>query len=170
MSDQPKKHALPEINTAAAPEVNLIGAKPRIAFQDVTLRILPLRAKMDRLQQFCDNFLNFADEHHQLYYFQPAAPFVMLQVLNYGRMTTETQNLGWISQNELGFGIWILPKVNSQDRAFLFDPHTLERVDDRRHLGKNIGCNRVRDRWRGFARLTDVQPMPASPHDCERRS
>jgi hypothetical protein len=78
----------------------------RLAFNSVTTRVFPLKASMNQLQDFCDNYLNFADEHKRNrpnHYFKPAMPWVYCQVVNYGQMTTATQNLGWLSQHEVFF-------------------------------------------------------------------
>lgn len=79
---------------------------PRLAFNNVTARVFPLRASINRLQNFCDNYLNFMDEEvcdRPRHYFKPAMPWVYLEVLNYGQMATETQNMGWIAQHEVFF-------------------------------------------------------------------
>jgi hypothetical protein len=78
---------------------------PPFNFDGVTSRIFPLRAHAHALQRLCDTYLNlFPDE----VYFRPAAPYALLALLNYGRMSysTETQaHYGWVSQNEVYFGV-----------------------------------------------------------------
>lgn len=86
----------------------LAGKAPRVSFTGVTARVFPLKASMNRLQAFCDNYLNFLDDGERMKksqsdFFRPAAPYVYFQVINYGKMATESQNLGWIAQNEILF-------------------------------------------------------------------
>jgi hypothetical protein len=79
---------------------------PRLAFNSVTARVFPLKASMNKLQDFCDNYLNFVDDeksNRPSHYFKPAMPWVFCQVLNYGEMTNETRSRGWISQHEVAF-------------------------------------------------------------------
>jgi hypothetical protein len=79
---------------------------PRLAFNSVTARVFPLKASMNQLQDFCDNYLNFVDDeksNRPSHYFKPAMPWVFCQVLNYGEMTNETRSRGWISQHEVAF-------------------------------------------------------------------
>jgi hypothetical protein len=79
---------------------------PRLAFNGVSARVFPLKASMNLLQDFCDNYLNFMDEdgrNRPTHYFKPAMPWVYCQVLNYGQMATATRSVGWISQHEVFF-------------------------------------------------------------------
>jgi hypothetical protein len=79
---------------------------PRLAFNAVTNRVFPLKASMNQLQDFCDNYLNFVDEEKRnrpTHYFKPAVPWVYCQVVNYGQCATATKSLGWISQHEVVF-------------------------------------------------------------------
>ncbi len=74
-----------------------------LEFSGVSMRIFLLRANMTQLERFCDAYLNIAPA--EMARFRPAAPFVMLQVLNYGRMSPVASNLGWVAQHEILFGI-----------------------------------------------------------------
>lgn len=79
---------------------------PRLAFSDVTSRVFPLPASINRLQNFCDNYLNFMDDEvcdRPRHYFKPAMPWVYLEVVNYGQMATATRNRGWVAQHEVFF-------------------------------------------------------------------
>ncbi len=79
---------------------------PRLVLNSVTARVFPLKASMNQLQDFCDNYLNFMDEgrnNRPTHYFKPAMPWVYCEVLNYGQMSTATQNRGWIAQHEVFF-------------------------------------------------------------------
>ena len=75
---------------------------PPFAFKDVTMSVFPLRANLSRLESFCDAYLNHASEAIK---FQPFIPFVYLIVLDYGRMSVEAANMGWISQREVAFSV-----------------------------------------------------------------
>src|SRR5215510_14342247 len=78
---------------------------PPFSFDGVTSRVFPLRAYAHALQRLCDTYLNLFPEQ---VYFRPSAPYVLLTLLNYGRMSysTETQaHYGWVSQNEVYFGV-----------------------------------------------------------------
>ena len=68
-------------NTATQPELlKLQGRQDRISFSGVTFRNFALKANINHLQMFCDNYLNFADDNgdHSGHYFKAAAPFVTL--------------------------------------------------------------------------------------------
>jgi len=113
-------------NTAINPELmKLQGMQQRISFTGVTFRVFPLRASINRLQAFCDSFLNFADDPDDVCngnYFKAAAPMVSFSVLNYGKMSTETENLGWIAQHEVLFSVpveWY--KVNEAGQLVFHD-------------------------------------------------
>jgi hypothetical protein len=78
----------------------------RLALNAVTVRVFPLKASMNQLQDFCDNYLNFMDDreaNRPTHYFKPAMPWVYCEVVNYGQMSTATQNVGWIAQHEVFF-------------------------------------------------------------------
>lgn len=75
---------------------------PPFAFSDVTISVFPLRASLPTLDNFCRNYLNQAPH---LVQFRPFVPFVYLVILDYGRMSLEAANMGWVSQREVAFGI-----------------------------------------------------------------
>ncbi|MEW9919401.1 hypothetical protein AB2B41_07295 [Marimonas sp. MJW-29] len=75
---------------------------PPFAFSDVTMSVFPLRASLSRLETFCTNYLNQAPH---LVQFKPFVPFVYLVILDYGRMSLQAANMGWVSQREVAFGI-----------------------------------------------------------------
>ena len=78
---------------------------PPFSFDGVTSRVFPLRAYAHTLQRLCDTYLNLFPEE---VYFRPSAPYVMLTLLNYGRMSYSTEtaaHYGWVSQNEVYFGV-----------------------------------------------------------------
>lgn len=80
-------------------------------FQDVTVRCFPLPAQLSRLELFCDRYLNM-DIPRDVARFRPAAPYVLMAVVNYGRMPAAASNLGWSSQNEVLFSVPILGSWN----------------------------------------------------------
>ncbi|HEY3570276.1 MAG TPA: hypothetical protein VGP73_20265 [Thermoanaerobaculia bacterium] len=92
---------LPKYNTALG-VTETLAVTPPFSFYGVTARVFPLRARMNSLRNFCDRYLNVAREVCE---FRPALPYVFLVVLDYGRMAIEELNLGWISQNEIFFGV-----------------------------------------------------------------
>jgi hypothetical protein len=106
-----KKGQAPRITrTAALPEFNhalgkflALPAHLEQKYSDVVTQIFPLKASMNRLQEFCDGYLNL-DEGLPLY-FKPAVPWVLMQVVDYGQMATSSRNVGWFSQHELAFGV-----------------------------------------------------------------
>jgi hypothetical protein len=99
---KPAKINLPEFNLALG-EFLALPAHLEQKYSDVVTQIFPLKASMSRLQEFCDSYLNL-DEDLPLY-FKPAAPWVLMQVVDYGEIATTSQNLGWFSQHELAFGV-----------------------------------------------------------------
>lgn len=80
----------------------MIGVPPFV-LDGVVMRIFPLKANMRALTTFCDQYLNLMPP--EIAVFRPAAPYVMLAAINYGRMGAEASNLGWVSQNEVVFGV-----------------------------------------------------------------
>ena len=79
--------------------------RPPFYFQGVTSRVLPLRASSYALQQVCDSYLNLYPDEIR---FEPLAPYVLLTILNYGRMSSSTAaaaHYGWVAQDEVYFNI-----------------------------------------------------------------
>jgi hypothetical protein len=79
------------------------GIEPPFDFQGVSMRVFPLRANMNTLGHFCNAYLNVIPP--EVGEFRPAYPIVFLIVLDYGKMSVEAQNLGWISQREVTFSV-----------------------------------------------------------------
>ena len=105
-----KRRARQRTRTVALPEFNqalgeFLALPPHLEqkYSDVVTQIFPLKASMNRLQEFCDNYLNLGEDL-PLYY-RPAVPWVLMQVVDYGQMATTSKNLGWFSQHELAFGV-----------------------------------------------------------------
>jgi hypothetical protein len=77
---------------------------PPFLFDGVTARVFPLRAHAHALQRLCDTYLNLDPDQ---ICFKPSAPYVLLVLLNYGRMSYASEtaaHYGWVSQNEVYFG------------------------------------------------------------------
>ncbi len=102
-------------NTARGP-ASTLQMSPPFAFNDVTMSVFPLRAGLPRLEAFCQNYLNQASHIVQ---FRPFIPFVYLVILDYGRMSLEAANMGWVSQREVAFGI-PLRWLNAHDGGLEF--------------------------------------------------
>jgi len=74
--------------------------------RNVALQIFPLRADMAAMRQFINCYLNFVDDEYPLkYYFKPAMPYVMLQILYYPYLAVTTGNSIWLTQREVSFSI-----------------------------------------------------------------
>ena len=114
----------PELN----PPYNLargyatVTAPPPFSFQNVVLRFFPLRADFATLGRFCDSYLNIAPEFAC---FRPSMPFVLLCIVDYGKMSLEQGNLGWTSQNEVFFAV-PLEWYRFEDGEYVF--HDLAQV------------------------------------------
>ena len=113
-------------NAVASPEMQRLRAREdRVAFTGVTFRNFPLPAKINRLQTFVDNYLNFPDDtavEPNKCYFKAASSNVTMSILNYGKMSTESENLGWIAQHEVLFSVpveWY--KVNDAGELVFHD-------------------------------------------------
>ncbi|OJT16294.1 hypothetical protein BO221_50700 [Archangium sp. Cb G35] len=78
---------------------------PPISFKGVTLRIFPLRANLNVLQKRVDGYLNQSFPVEKAGWFRAFLPYVYLMVVDYGSMSAEATNLGWVSQREMFFNI-----------------------------------------------------------------
>ncbi len=89
----------------------LLQAQPlsnqnRSIMTGVTRQLFTLRADMARLRRFVDSYLNFIDdEQTPPFYFQPAAPFVLFELLQYPYLSVTTRNLIAYPQREISFSI-----------------------------------------------------------------
>jgi hypothetical protein len=78
----------------------------RSVMQGVTQHIFALRADMARLRRFIDSYLNFVDDDMPPpFYFQPAAPFVIFELIYYPYLTVASRNLISYPQREMSFTI-----------------------------------------------------------------
>ncbi len=95
-------------------EASTLQMAPPFAFSDVKMTVFPLQANLARLTQFCDGYLNQADNIVQ---FKPFLPFVYLIILDYGRMSAAATKTGWVSQREVAFGVplrWLEPNKSGE--------------------------------------------------------
>lgn len=125
---------LPRYNTTLGLTETLVVTPP-FSFHGVTARVFPLRARMNSLRNFCDRYLNIATEVCEL---RPYLPYVFLVVLDYGRMAIEEFNTGWISQNEIFFGVPLAMWRRNRQGRWFFDKWVVNTpfivVDDARSL------------------------------------
>ena len=89
-------------------------------FQKMTMQVYPLKADMAALRRFIDSYLNFVDDvERPPFYFQPAIPYVAMQLVHYPRLAVPTQNLTSFRQHELTFSI-LLECYEIQDGVLVF--------------------------------------------------
>src|SRR5215472_4839731 len=78
----------------------------RAIMLNVTRHIFTLRADMARLRRFVDSYLNFVDDDMPPpFYFQPAAPYVMFELLYYPYLAVPSRNLASYPQREMSFSV-----------------------------------------------------------------
>ena len=77
--------------------------KPPFAFEGLTARVFPLRARLASLQRFCNSYLNVVPP--EVGRFRAVMPYVYLMMLDYGKLAVQVTNLGWIAQREIYFGL-----------------------------------------------------------------
>lgn len=95
------------INPFGDPNLEALAVSPPFVFRNVTARIFPLRANVNVLGQFCDQYLNM-DIPPTIVHYAPALPYVYLMILNYGSMaaaSVQAQNVGWVAQREIAFTV-----------------------------------------------------------------
>ncbi len=90
----------PRFNDALRP--GGLGRQSESLFEGTTARVFPLKANVNVLRTFCNAYLNIAPDIAR---FEPSFPYVLLMVLDYGRMAAETTNAGWVSQHEVAFAV-----------------------------------------------------------------
>ncbi|MFK8078278.1 MAG: acetoacetate decarboxylase family protein, partial [Granulosicoccus sp.] len=74
------------------------------------MSVFPLRADLTQLQRFIDGYLNLDADNVR---FEAFLPYVYLQVLDYGKMSIQAANMGWVSQVEVAFCVplrWLVKK------------------------------------------------------------
>lgn len=108
----------PPYNTAAPAEWEPVSPPP-YDFLGVTMRVFPLQADLRRLDRFCDDYLNLMPR--EIAFFRPTLPLVFLILLDYGKMVSEAQNFGWVSQRETGFVVPLTWMREEQGREVFVD-------------------------------------------------
>jgi len=94
----------PEYNLARTFKDTSIVAPP-FQFTGVTMHVFPLRANLNRLQSVVDESLNNVFPDSEAYWFRAFIPYVYLMLVNYGKMSLDAANVGWIAQREILFTI-----------------------------------------------------------------
>lgn len=82
-----------------------LAIKPPFYFKNMTACIFPLRAQLDSLQRFCDDYLNIIPK--ELGHFHASVPYVYLMMLDYGKLAMQACNLGWFAQREVMFCVFV---------------------------------------------------------------
>ena len=98
---QPKRQ--PAYNMARG--LASLVSTPPYGFRDVTMRVFPLRASINRLRAFCDDYLNIVPP--EIANFRPSMPYVIMAVAHYPEITPEMHSGGWTSQNEVVFTVML---------------------------------------------------------------
>jgi hypothetical protein len=140
MSRMPPEPGLPAYSVPLQGGTTL-RLTPPFVFEGMTARAFPLRARQASLQRLCDRYLNIIPA--ELGRFRAPAPFVLLQLVNYGRMAIEVANSGWLAQREIAFtvplewhrlvdGRWVF-----QDWAF-FSPFIFVDDDMSMSVGRSV--------------------------------
>lgn len=77
--------------------------QPPFNFDGTMIRLFPLRARLERLQSFVDQFLNVVPQ--EAGHFRVYLPYVYLSFVYYGKLSLAASNYGWLSQYEVLFSI-----------------------------------------------------------------
>lgn len=76
--------------------------KPPFGFEGLSVRVFPLRANLDSLQQLCNGYVNIVPK--EVGRFRAVVPYALLAMLDYGQIT-EATNFGWYAQVEVFFAV-----------------------------------------------------------------
>ncbi len=117
-ANQQTGRTLPKYNDALGDFLRLPAQIPQ-TYTDVLTQVYPLPADISALKTFCGNFLN--QQEPCAWIFEPAAPWVVMQVCNYGKIAMTSQNVGWVSQHEFAFGFPVAwyEKGKNGERKFM---------------------------------------------------
>ena len=78
----------------------------RSTMRNIAVQVFPLRADMVSMRKFINSYLNFVDDDYPLpFYFKPAIPYVMLQILHYPNLAVTTANAIRFPQREVSFSV-----------------------------------------------------------------
>ncbi|MFO0756793.1 MAG: hypothetical protein U0359_09890 [Byssovorax sp.] len=84
-----------------------LAAKPPFYFEGMTTRVFPLRASLFQQQRFADAYFNQVVPR-EVGRFRAFMPYVLLMIMDYGKMAAAATNLGWVSQREIMFTVPLL--------------------------------------------------------------
>jgi hypothetical protein len=74
---------------------------PPFYFENMTVRMFPLRARLATLQNFVDRYLNIIPAEIGRY--RVMLPYAYLMMIDYGKLAAQTKNVGWVAQREVMF-------------------------------------------------------------------
>ncbi len=74
---------------------------PPFYFENMTVRMFPLRASLATLQSFVDRYLNIIPG--EVGRFRVMMPYVYLMMIDYGKLAAQTANIGYVAQREVMF-------------------------------------------------------------------
>lgn len=77
--------------------------KPPFYFENMTVRVFPLRARISAIQNFVDHYLNIIPK--ELGWFRAFLPYAHLMMIDYGKLANQVTNLGWFAQREIMFAV-----------------------------------------------------------------
>lgn len=101
MPRQPAADVMPRFGDLNGSGYYSLPLKPPFAITNLSCRLFPLRANLETLQGFCNNYVNVVPK--EIAYFRACSPYLFLMMLDYGRLALEATNLGWFSQHEIMF-------------------------------------------------------------------
>ncbi len=101
MLRQPAADIMPRFGDLNGSGYYSLPLKPPFAITNLSCRLFPLRANLQTLQGFCNNYVNIVPQ--EVGYFRACSPYLFLMMLDYGRLALEATNLGWFSQHEIMF-------------------------------------------------------------------
>lgn len=155
----------PKFNNARG-SASSLQFTPPFSFSDMTVSVFPLRADLTQLQRFIDGYLNLDADNVR---FEAFLPYVYLQVLDYGKMSIEAANMGWVSQVEVAFCVplrWMAKKQGewvfhdwAANCPFIFVDNELSMTTGREVYG-----------WPKVLAHIDpsVSQWVSDPHGCQR--
>jgi hypothetical protein len=181
MEGHPPKEPYFDLARGAADAAVLVP--PPFAYPGTSARVFPLAASMDILRSFCDQYLNVGPP--EVAVFRPALPYVILAVLDYGHMALESENLGWVAQHEIYFGIpvekWRLSRGRMifegwlLNAPFIFVDNAASLTTGREVYGWNKTLASLRPRLQGWLadprkpiRFLTVSVKGYGPRDAEK--
>lgn len=100
---------------------------PPVELRGSRLFYMPLPASMDRMQSLVDNYLNtYSDPFERipsgLNWFGVSAPLVYLTLADYGSLSTDAVNQGWVAYDEILFAI----PINWYQRSTTAEPFSFK--------------------------------------------